>query len=308
MCNRDFSLQSLCQILAIVPSLFKITPLKVLVDTDIGKKENSLMLEMVGETSPTKENPAENARVTPYKEVLEQRLHLFDSECERLVEIAHDKFLGSLPKSDREYDTTAAKYHPKFKINEDVPEVVGIAIPDVKNVSTQKCIPESTKEDENTFENSDVIVGDDSKLPSDGGSKNCEKTPDEILESPVKPQMSRAAALLERIRAREKAKEDAHNSLKLSPSELKHRAMIGRLVEVARGIMCFFNQKGKTALPMKEVCEYVVTSVRSSVSYEEAREHIVLLAQIMPDLCKVSKLSIGTVVVFSTEMPEIVAK
>ncbi|KAJ3069728.1 replication licensing factor Cdt1 [Podochytrium sp. JEL0797] len=125
------------------------------------------------------------------------------------------------------------------------------------------------------------------------------------------PPLSRAAALLERIREKERKKKESlllTPAKNYTPSELKHRAMISRLVEVGRSVIAYFTSRGKGALPMKDVCEYVISGVRSHISYEESRDHILLLAQTCPEWCSVVKLQVGTIVKFDARAEEMVGR
>ncbi|KAJ3017702.1 UNVERIFIED_CONTAM: replication licensing factor Cdt1 [Siphonaria sp. JEL0065] len=415
-CNRTFTLSHLSQILALYPSAYCLTPLRILVDSDIGMKEDSVMIEMIKLVIDEEElddndkeadfvvggNDATNSTVAksfitapntaaissnaktlligdgktlferekPFAEALEKRREFFRSKCLDYVKACHEKFLTGLSESDRDsYNQTNNKHepepqwHPDFNLESHVPEVEGIDIPTVKSVAAMKlsakssdttvtsdttlyschtttnaaavtisdaltvsAIPSESKSvSDTTLASSDTplttSVPSTSLTASTSVTKSLSTTPatttpktKSVLQEQQTPQqqaatptLSRAAALLQRIREKDRQKnETLANTPKFNSADLKRRAMISRLVEVGRSVMAFFTAKRTSALPMKQVCEYVITGVRNSISYEEAREHIILLSETCPEWCTVVKLQVGTIVKFDATVPDMV--
>ncbi|KAJ3239730.1 replication licensing factor Cdt1 [Chytriomyces hyalinus] len=351
ICNRTFQMSHLAQILALLPGAYKLVPVRVLVDTDTGKKEDSVLIDMtvldlgqskdlaaVVEDAMKGENdsavaavsktPAVGDKEKPFAETLEKRKLAFQEACREYVAAFHEDFLKTFKESERmDFEATQKKvalaasnlsssvfpmpWHPRFDL-ESVPEVLGVILPTTRSVAVLEKLEAQSKvsgSSETTASESlpmESISAETAALPppvetnpSEGnnGTASDEPTapPTDSAEPPKK--LSRAAALLERIREKERKRNESHLATpKYTPLEMKRRAMISRLPEVARSMMSYFAAAKKGSLPMKEVCEYVMTGVRSFISYDEAREHVILLSEICADWCTIVKLQVGTVV------------
>ncbi|KAI8614028.1 hypothetical protein BC830DRAFT_1129438 [Chytriomyces sp. MP71] len=372
MCNRTFTQVHLAQICALLPGVYRLTPVRTLVDTDTGRHEDGCLIEMLvldyamgfapgfgtgsrDSSAPTQESDTpmltsvptkeENAKEKPFAETLEKRRDAFARACVRYVDRHHQAFLKTLSnnESDDQDDTLpvwlvnavpATHWHPQFDV-ETVPPVVGIEIPTMRSMAIADKLAKEKEKEALDAVGSESVEGDSSiisdsgnvsvnagtmsagstKLPAaslsvcdesgaSGSGKGCVggdqsvnngEIPALCQEPPKK--LSRAAALLERIREKEKKRNETEKAApKYTPAEIKKRAMISRLPEVARSMMSYFAACKKGSLAMKEVCEYVMTGVRSFISYEEARDHIMLLTDICPEWCSVVKLQVGMVV------------
>lgn len=89
---------------------------------------------------------------------------------------------------------------------------------------------------------------------------------------------SRAAALLERIRERERLQSLSNAALRTDPGAIKFRAMLGRLPEVARSLQYYFSSAKRHAVFLPELTRHIANSNRSGLSENEAIVHIQLLA------------------------------
>ncbi|TPX55397.1 hypothetical protein PhCBS80983_g05355 [Powellomyces hirtus] len=117
-------------------------------------------------------------------------------------------------------------------------------------------------------------------------------------DRPTKPK-SRAAALLERIRDREKKKVEAdmYGPRKDTAAEIRRKAMLSRLGDVAQALSFMYANARKDVLGLPYIAQSLSNSLPSSISEVEAREHVKLLAEIAPEWCTVTELSlVGTVV------------
>ncbi|KAJ3117736.1 hypothetical protein HK100_000758 [Physocladia obscura] len=389
--GREFTLTHLSQIIALVPKLYRLTPVRVRVDESTEKTENSMILEMADDEC---EDGSLLAKV--FKEVLNRRAYVFENACIEYVRSEYRLYLEGVESFGDDKDEFKAKINvenesksiedrgemkqrteenlgeklaempivtkekegerkwmAKFDVETYVREIVGIVLPTVYDIRDAKLklgnkadvekLSQSTGDvastrtgkdgtsidksfntaSVNLNSNKDIKLPDASAATSDVSPSNAAVTDtvqslNEVAESsesaPAQP-ISRAAALLEtkkkkeKIRAKERVKKESQKNIPTySVEEMKRRSMITRLVEVGRGLMCFFNQKKKSTLSMKEVCDYTITAVKNSISYHEAKEHILLLAQECPEIVTVNDLQVGTVVDFNNGIPNITAK
>ncbi|KAJ3267200.1 replication licensing factor Cdt1 [Chytriomyces hyalinus] len=358
ICNRTFQMSHLAQILALLPGAYKLVPVRVLVDTDTGKKEDSVLIDMtvldLGQSkdlagvvaeeavlegkNKTSENdsdvavasktPAVGDKEKPFAETLEKRKVAFQEACREYVAAFHEDFLKTLKESDRvDFEALQKKvalagsnlsssvipmpWHPHFDL-ESIPEVLGVTLPTTRSVAASEKLealsrvsatPETTATESLPTESISAATDAPSRpleeTPNAGSSGTASDEPSSAITNEAEPpkKLSRAAALLERIREKERKRNESQLATpKYTPLEMKRRAMISRLPEVARSMMSYFAAAKKGSLPMKEVCEYVMTGVRSFISYDEAREHVILLSEICADWCTIVKLQVGTVV------------
>ncbi|KAI8842639.1 hypothetical protein BJ741DRAFT_339967 [Chytriomyces cf. hyalinus JEL632] len=332
ICNRTFQMSHLAQILALLPGAYKLVPVRVLVDTDTGKKEDSVLIDMtvvdLGQSkdlsavfteeavlegkdkksendaaiSTVPKTPAVGDKEKPFAETLEKRKVAFQEACREYVAAFHEDFLKTLKETDRvDFEASQKKvalaasnlsssvfpmpWHPHFDL-ESIPEVLGVTLPTTRSVAASEKLEALSK----VSGSSETIVTE--SLPTESisaatavlsppseATPNAESngtasdepssSPADAAEPPKK--LSRAAALLERIREKERKRNESQLATpKYTPLEMKRRAMISRLPEVARSMMSYFAAAKKGSLPMKEVCEYVMTGVRSFISYGDA--------------------------------------
>ncbi|TPX77124.1 hypothetical protein CcCBS67573_g01615 [Chytriomyces confervae] len=358
ICNRTFQMSHLAQILALLPGAYKLVPVRVLVDTDTGKKEDSVLIDMtvldLGQSkdsagvdaeeavlagkNKTRENdldvavasksPAVGDKEKPFAETLEKRKVAFQEACREYVAAFHEDFLKTLKESDRvDFEALQKKvalagsnlsssvipmpWHPHFDL-ESIPEVLGVTLPTTRSVAASEKLealskvsgtPETTTTEslpaESVSAATDALPRPLEATPNAASNDTASDEPSSSIANEAEPpkKLSRAAALLERIREKERKRNESQLATpKYTPLEMKRRAMISRLPEVARSMMSYFAAAKKGSLPMKEVCEYVMTGVRSFISYDEAREHVILLSEICADWCTIVKLQVGTVV------------
>ncbi|KAJ3038206.1 replication licensing factor Cdt1 [Rhizophlyctis rosea] len=109
--------------------------------------------------------------------------------------------------------------------------------------------------------------------------------------------MKPMSALLERLKAKRKLKEEAAmTGPSMTPADMKKRAMLSRLGGIAHAISLLFSSSQKKALPMSKVASHLTTSYHGHLSEAEARTHIKLLAEKMPEFMVLAELGVGTTV------------
>ncbi|TPX64196.1 hypothetical protein SpCBS45565_g06068 [Spizellomyces sp. 'palustris'] len=254
-----------------------------------------------------------------------ERRNEFHKRLLERVQIEHEKFLRTLP-----YTINAAQegelraWHPQFDIGA-VPDITPAEMPELKEetpdfrIVARKRANEASQTSHHATspskgsipaENHAPIYSEEGKelvsMSNDGSAGRQDQaslapvTPTDPLPAmagpPTKPK-SRAAALLERIREKERKKLELEMySKKLTPEEIKKKAMLSRLGDLAQALNFLYVSAGKNVMSLSEVTSHLATSLRSALSEVESREHVKLLADVAPEWCKLSILDIGTFV------------
>ncbi|KND00717.1 uncharacterized protein SPPG_03834 [Spizellomyces punctatus DAOM BR117] len=254
-----------------------------------------------------------------------ERRNEFHKRLLERVHIEHEKFLGTLP-----YTMNAAKegelraWHPQFNLGA-VPDITPAEMPELKEETpdfrtvARKRANEASKasHDATSPAQGDIPPENHSPKKSEEGKEHVSMSKDgsagrqdqasplplipadplpATSGPPTKPK-SRAAALLERIREKERKKmESEMYSKKLTPEEIRKKAMLSRLGDLAQALNFLYVSAGKNVMSLSDVTSHLATSLRSALSEAESREHVGLLADVAPEWCKLSILDIGTFV------------
>ncbi|KAJ1560177.1 replication licensing factor Cdt1 [Cladochytrium tenue] len=266
------------------------------------------------------------AKFRPWGETLVKRRLEFHRRLRQRVKEAHNDFLLSRKMEVAPQGAQLTAWHPEFDLSL-VPEVPRSFVPRGRLTQPPTTTPSSAiiavapvavaaepasvelvssttpplpasevAKDSTTHEAPAELSASENAVAS--GAQGCE-SPSTCPSTPAAPQkpLSRAAALLQRIRDKEKkAAEEAMYKPKYDAATIRRRAMISRLVQVGMGVMSVFSTRKKTVLPLQDVGEYVQTAVRSPISHDESCDHVRLLAEVCPEWCTIEATSAGPVV------------
>ncbi|KAJ3415063.1 replication licensing factor Cdt1 [Chytridiales sp. JEL 0842] len=299
MCKRNFSMEHLAKIRTVYPEAYKYTAMKEIVDD---KRVDSVRLEMHDVLDNKNEVENDDAQFfKPWGDQLRQRREEFHKRLVDLVKTEHKKFLSTLPYQVSEDDSYLRTWHPRFDLTT-VPDITPTPLPTI-GLPTQKKVltastpstPKQPTATPNVLTPSSVSNSTPNSTPKTPAAKESKESPSSDSTPTKAP--SRAAALLARIREKEKKK--VEETMFRSPHNaavLKKKAMLCRLLEVGQAVIYFFKSSQKNVLPIKEVGQYVITAARNPLSHTEACDHVRLLAEVCPEWCKLVDLIAGTFV------------
>ncbi|TPX48645.1 hypothetical protein SeMB42_g01927 [Synchytrium endobioticum] len=291
MVNRTLELSHLAQIVRVYPEAYQIKPIRI--DYQ-GVKVESLVIDIPRSrtlaTSPRESTVDQNAW-KPRREILHNRL--LD-----LVKTEHAKLLLKL-KFTLKYDPMeVATWHPRFDLESipDIPQAILPFFPKRELMTLEEMLEARAKSKNKPIVESSSPLAEPttptprqtrkstSPPPCSSSLPLSETVP---VSVPAKP-LSRSAALLERIREKEKKKLEQSLFKKVqTPEEEKRRMRLSRLPDVVRCLFVLYVTSQKNVLPLMTVSKHVADGSKAGLSEDEAREHLKLLASVLPDVCKV---------------------
>ncbi|KAJ3155139.1 hypothetical protein HDU89_007329 [Geranomyces variabilis] len=231
----------------------------------------------------------------------------FHARLEKMVRTAHSEFLKTLDHSPADTDSELRAWHPQFDLDRmpeiepaDMPELRE-ALPDFRSTAAKArsaleaeqkvapstpllATPRSSKIVENTTE---------ARINAQLATPPSKNMPAVMPAAPAKPKPG-SAAILERIRerARKKAEAEMYGPRKDTPAEIRKKAMLSRLGLVAQALNFIYSVESKNVLNVNDVVRRLANSLKASLSEAEALEHLKLLAQVAPQYCELTDLSL----------------
>ncbi|KAJ3183813.1 replication licensing factor Cdt1 [Geranomyces variabilis] len=235
----------------------------------------------------------------------------FHARLEKMVRTAHAEFLKTIAHSPPGADSKLRAWHPQFDLDSmpeiepaDMPELRE-ALPDFRSSAAKArsaheakqngdppsapvlTTPRASKNSENSENASETRIDAQIATPPSKGMPAVMPAP------PTKPK-SGSAAILERIRerARKKAEAEMYGPRKDTPAEIRKKAMLSRLGLVAQALNFIYAVESKNVLNITDVVRRLANSLKASLSEAEALEHLKLLAQVAPEYCELTDLSL----------------
>ncbi|KAJ2454440.1 hypothetical protein EV183_001566 [Coemansia sp. RSA 2336] len=279
MAQRTFGWRELGQILAVYPESYSYKPFAT---THNGRSVQSVILTPV-------------ARGMTLALEMESRRDLFKQRLTKLVSNAHTDFLLKRGYSQDELSGISG-WHPSFDI-ETTPTITPLALPptalgDLQASGTvaafdREKLKHLLGSSHKTSKPADVSASksssDESKiavlsLPTPSDSPLLQASETKPKERPT----SSAATLLERIRAKQRAKELA---TKPKPIPVTTQSMYSRLPAILSSLSFIYYSERKHVLPLTYVVDKVCES--QNLDKSEATCHLVSLAEFVPEWCVV---------------------
>ncbi|KAJ3204093.1 replication licensing factor Cdt1 [Dinochytrium kinnereticum] len=322
MAKRSFGREQLERILAVMPDGYRVEACR-----SLGEDGGGVLVDSVCLTMRRLEGGGEE-EYRPFGEELLKRRVEFRRRLVERVKVEHSKFLKTLPHKVKDDPEALTAWHSDFNLDA-VPEVERVPLPkprrpvsrleaaihrarEAKSMASGGPVDGKEKGDgggrvfddggveiekerrEGTMKEvveNDVVGTETQNLPGEEVKEVKVKKPDDVEPmEPLKKPLSRAAALIERIRLKEqKRKETEIYQPKLNSEEVRRMAMLSRLPHLGQAV-------AMKAMPLKEVGDHVVTAAKNPLSHAEACDHVRLLAEVCPDWCQVIKLTAGAVV------------
>ncbi|KAI9328240.1 hypothetical protein DFJ73DRAFT_861979, partial [Zopfochytrium polystomum] len=203
------------------------------------------------------------------------------------VKAAHKAFLlsrGILHKDNS--DCILAKWHPDFDLAT-VPDIPRRKIPrgpvapftnKAKDVPPKFSVASDSKNvdcNENAENPTISVAAEGPTIAADAKTANINSDSTSSKQDPTKPDapplekpLSRAAAILQRIRDKEKAAAESQMyKPRYDAATIKRRAMLSRIYQVGLGLTCLFSSRKKSVLPLQDVGDYIQTAVSTPLSH-----------------------------------------
>ncbi|KAJ1738272.1 hypothetical protein LPJ68_005682 [Coemansia sp. RSA 1086] len=276
MAQRTFGWRELGQILAVFPESYSYKPFTT---THNGRSVQSVILTPV-------------ARGMTLALEMESRRDQFKQRLIKLVSNAHTDFMLKRGYSQDELSGISG-WHPSFDI-ETTPTITPLTLPPttLKDMQASGAVASFDRE------KLKHLLGNSHKTskPTDlSASKSNEESKIAVLSLPTpsdspllqasetKPKerpTSTAAALLERIRAKQRAKELA---TKPKPIPVTTQSMYSRLPAILSTLSFIYYSERKHVLPLAYVVDKVCES--QSLDKSEATCHLISLAEFVPEWC-----------------------
>ncbi|KAJ3159440.1 hypothetical protein HDU86_001758 [Geranomyces michiganensis] len=244
--------------------------------------------------------------------LMQNRRAEFHTRLEKIVRIAHSEFLKTIDHSPSGADSELRAWHPQFDLDAmpeiepaDMPELRE-ALPDFRSPAAKaRQIHEPPKNSESlksivpalaaTPRASKTLEAASTKplLDAQLATPPCKTMPTVAPATPSKSKTG-AAAILERVRerARKKAEAEMYGPRKDTPAEIRKKAMLSRLGLVAQALNFIYSLESKNVLNINHVVRRLANSLSASLSEAEALEHLKLLAQVAPEYCELTDLSL----------------
>ncbi|CAG8442312.1 2039_t:CDS:2 [Ambispora gerdemannii] len=248
--GRNFDLTRFAQIIHVYPQAFTVEAYRHL-------NENSFLINFPG----------------PQKIMLTQQLNERKRKFHDLLfDIVKKKYEGYLKsKSIVHPIETTDEWHAGFDLEsvEDIPEA---KLPQLHKPHSSLSSPK--------------IRLNINNIPNAIDISNPVETPKSLESSSPE---SRRDSLRERIRAKEIMNKQRLNIKTLTPEEKKRRSQLSRLSDIAQTLSFIFASKLKEKMRLEELSESLsrADSDRLVMSKVEAREHLRLLAEILPIWCEI---------------------
>ncbi|KAJ3187912.1 replication licensing factor Cdt1 [Gaertneriomyces sp. JEL0708] len=305
--NRNFELSHLAQIRTVYPEAYTYKPVQTIAkgvrvtSVAIGLPVDNKTAMQKGLSSSATSSAGTGSSPIHAGKLMDVRRGEFHRRLLGRVRAFHQEFLRTLPYALEKEDECHAlvSWHPKFDL-EGVPNIAPAPMPELESMqdtrleSMQVIKPKvSMKKLDASQPQATPKTNDDTDktITSSPSIQNAEK--DEI-NMVAKPKLSRAQALLERIRAKERQKvEQQMFTKKASPADIKRKAMLSRLPDVAYTLIMLYASSKRNVMPLNHVVQHVANSLESALSLVEVEEHIKLAAEVVPEWCKVLELDIG---------------
>ncbi|KAL1921635.1 uncharacterized protein VTP21DRAFT_10277 [Calcarisporiella thermophila] len=313
MCRRNVELEDIARIKSIYPEAFVFCAVQIVLH---GKRVNSITIDIptdAGEREGSeREVSSTSVRLAISSHQVEGRLQTLRDRLIARVWKEHDAFLERhFTKSElvrwkaESRRMSMQRWHPRFDL-ERVQDIAAARLPSVEKARVgledvvggggelparvERVLRETIKGEE----------GPVSDKPREGlgthqqeakvaqATKVTEKTAAERGgEKPSTSTRSRASALLERIREKERRKHE-QSMFATSTEEVRKRAMVSRLPAMADSIAYIFASHRKSAIGLRYVANKISESQSLPLSEAEVVEHIKMLADIVPQWCKLS--------------------
>ena len=258
-----FTLEHLGQMMTLVPLLYRLAPIKTIYN---GSRVTSIEIKL------------------PVDYNIKSRQAAFRQALMQYVEPFHNAYL-------LKHDTLAPKHgwHPKFDL-EQVPALAS-SLPSFKtqdHVDTLKkkaglakdLVEQSTRTKAQLLQSKNSCLGVDDTAQAIATENGLQKSDKETESKPK----SRAQAILERIRAKQKQKQLlADQQPQLSLDKVHKRSMLKRLPMMATCLVLLATSRKRTAFPLP-VCQQHITQSLDQFFLEPHAifEHLVQLCKICP--------------------------
>ncbi|CAG8523186.1 8215_t:CDS:10 [Ambispora leptoticha] len=243
--GRNFDLARFAQIIHVFPQAFTVEAHRYL-------NEDSFLINFPG---------AQKIMLT---QQLNERKRKFHDLLFEIVKKKHEEYLKS--KSIDRPTETIDEWHADFDLEsiEDIPEA---KLPQLHKSHLSLSSPKIRLSINNIQSNIDVAKPVETQKSSEASSPE-----------------SRRESLRERIRAKEMMNKQRQNVKILTPEEKKRRSQLSRLSDIAQTLSFIFASKSKEKMRLEEISEFLsrADSDRLVMSKVEAREHLRLLAEILP--------------------------
>ncbi|KAJ1645630.1 hypothetical protein LPJ64_002791 [Coemansia asiatica] len=281
MAKRTFGWKELGQILRVFPESYAVQRTET---THMGRKVTSVELRP----------RAEGAHLAVE---MENRRGEFHSRLLKLVDAAHREFLVKRGYSDDDVEAAAGGWHPSFDV-ESTPEISPVAMPPQMPATSSQDGAVATFDRQKLKhllgKASDKIAASDKKpavpLPTPTDSPvlapilPTQPEPEPAAQTNKARPSSKAQALLERIRAKQRARE-AQKQQQTSMVPASTLTMHSRLPGILEALSFMFYSERKSVLPFFYVVDKIVEL--KGLDKADASRHLVALAGFVPEWCAV---------------------
>ncbi|TPX35476.1 hypothetical protein SmJEL517_g02157 [Synchytrium microbalum] len=278
--NRTFELSHLAQIVTVYPEAYTMTPVRIM---DKGIRVESLAIEFARNATGA---DIKKASLVAESNVWLPRRETFHDRLLDRVKTEHAKMLQKL-KFKLKYDPMqVSAWHPRFELESvpDIPEAVLPAFPP-REVMTLEALLEARKASTNGKLKEPEKVKP--IVPTPQPSQPIMPPPTPQTPTPSTKPQTKASAMLERIREKERLKLEASLFSHIpTPEETKRRVRLSRLEDVIQCLLVLYVSSRKNVLPLSTVSQHVANGHKAQLSESEAREHLKVLAEVLPEFCK----------------------
>ncbi|KAF7468196.1 hypothetical protein GHT09_015514 [Marmota monax] len=305
MMRRRFEEHNVGQIKTVYPESYRFRQERNIPTFKDGVKRSDYQLTI----EPVLDSEAGSAPQLTASRLL-QRRQLFSRNLVERVKEHHRAFLASLSPPLAVPEDQLIRWHPRFNVD-GVPDIEPAELPQPPNTerltTAQEVLARARSLMSPRMEKALSGMALRSAEPSSPGppSPVLPATPPATPPSALK---GVSQALLERIRAKEAQKQLAQ--MTRSPEQELRLQRLERLPELARVLRGVFVSERKPALTMDVACARMVGSCRAALSPGEMEQHVLLLAELLPDWLSLHRIRTDTYIKLdkATDLTSIAAR
>ncbi|XP_027789082.3 DNA replication factor Cdt1 isoform X1 [Marmota flaviventris] len=305
MMHRRFEERNVGQIKTVYPESYRFRQERNIPTFKDGMKRSDYQLTI----EPVLDSEAGSAPQLTASRLL-QRRQLFSRNLVERVKEHHRAFLASLSPPLAVPEDQLTRWHPRFNVD-GVPDIEPAELPQPPNTerltTAQEVLARARSLMSPRMEKALSDMALRSAEPSSPGppSPVLPATPPATPPSALK---GVSQALLERIRAKEAQKQLAQ--MTRSPEQELRLQRLERLPELARVLRGVFVSERKPALTMDVACARMVGSCRAALSPGEMEQHVLLLAELLPDWLSLHRIRTDTYIKLdkATDLTSIAAR